>query len=170
MKSILRLAQLLTMTVWVGGLIFFAFILAPVAFSTLPSIHLAGTVVGASLRVFHTVGLVCGALFCAATAYLFRTAPMRIRGRYEMELLLAAVMLSATAYLQYNVLPAMEIDRANAGGSDGSIEASPKDNPAHVHFDKLHVRSERVEGAVLILGLGVLFLMSREGTDPGTKA
>ena len=160
MQGALRLVQLLTMAVWVGGLVFFAFILAPVAFATLPSIHLAGEIVGATLRVFHEVGLWCGGLFCVATAVIFRGAPMRIRGRYEMQLLLAAVMLVATVYLQMNVLPAMEVDRAQAGGD---IELAAKDNPARVHFDKLHALSEKVEGGVLFVGLAVLWLMSREG-------
>jgi uncharacterized membrane protein len=165
MQGVLRLVQLLTMAVWVGGLVFFAFILAPVAFATLPSVHIAGLIVGGTLRVFHVVGLWCGGLFCAATALIFRGARVRTRGRYEMEFLLAAVMLVATAYLQWNVLPAMELDRAHAGGV---IESAAVDNPARVHFDKLHVRSERVEGSVLFVGLGVLWLMSREGLPAPT--
>jgi len=159
MQSLIRFIQLLTIVIWVGGLIFFAFILAPTAFHTLPSIHLAGMIVGATLRPFHIVGLVCGAIFLLATAFLFRTAPMRIRGRYEMQFLLAAIMLTATGYLQQNVLPSMESDRASAGGS---IETAPADSPAKLHFDKLHARSERIEGAVLILGLGIVFLISRD--------
>jgi uncharacterized membrane protein len=163
MQGLSRLVQLLTMVVWVGGLIFFAFILAPTAFGVLPTKHLAGMIVGATLHPFHIVGLVCGALFCLATAVLYRRAPMRVRGRYEIELLLAVVMLLATAYLQLNVLPAMEQDRTAAGGS---VETASPDNPAKLHFDKLHIRSERIEGTVLFLGLGILFFMSREQNSP----
>ncbi len=159
MLGTLRLLQLLAMVVWVGGLCFFAFVLAPTAFATLPTIHEAGLIVGATLRVFDLVGVVCGALFLAATALLFRSAPMRIRGRYEMEFLLATVMLLGTSYIHWNVLPAMETDRLQAGGDVAAVEPT---NPARVHFDKLHTRSERVEGAVLFIGLGVVFLMSRE--------
>ena len=154
-----RLLQLLAMVVWIGGLCFFAFVLAPTAFATLPSIHEAGLIVGATLRVFDVVALVCGAIFLAATALLFRSAKMRIRGRYEMEFLLAAIMLLATAYIHWNILPAMDEDRAQAGGDVNAVEPT---NPARIHFDKLHTRSERVEGAVLFIGLGVVFLMSRE--------
>ena len=159
MGSAARLLQLLALTIWVGGLIFFAFILAPTAFHTLSSIREAGLVVGAALRVFDLVAVGCGTLFLLATAILFSRAPMRLRGRYEMEFLLAAVMLVATAYIHWNILPAMENDRRLAGGDITFVDAS---NPAHVHFDKLHIRSERVEGSVLLLGLGVLFLVSRE--------
>jgi uncharacterized membrane protein len=139
MQGFLRLAQLLSMVVWAGGLIFFAFVLAPTAFHTLPSVHLAGAVVGASLKLFDVIAIVCGFLFLAVTGTMFRAAPMRIRGRYEMEFLLTGVMLLGTAYIHWNIIPAMDADTY-----------------------KLHVRSERVEGGVMLLSLGVLFLMSRE--------
>ena len=159
MQGVLRLLQLLTMVVWAGGLIFFAFVLAPTAFHTLPTIHLAGEVVGASLKVFNVLALACGAIFMSVTALMFRKAPMRTRGRYEMEFLLAGVMLLGTAYLHWNVIPSMDADMAQAGGDTSKVEAT---NPAKIHFDKLHIRSERVEGVVMLLSFGVLFLMSRE--------
>ena len=159
MLSILRLFQLLAIVLWVGGLCFFAFVLAPTAFSTLPSVHEAGLIVGASLKVFDLVALGCGAVFLAATALLFRNAPFRIRGRYEMELMLAAVMVLATAYIHFNILPAMDADRDRAGGDIAAVDPT---NVSRIHFDTLHVRSERVEGAVLLLGFGVVFLLSRE--------
>ena len=159
-----RLLQLLTMTVWVGGLIFFAFILAPTAFGVLPTQHEAGLVVGAALHTFDYVAMGAGAIFLVATGLLFREAPKRIQGRYEIEFLLVLAMLLGTGYIHYNILPAMEADRARVlvetGGGD--INSVPATHPAHAHFDKLHARSERVESGVLIFGLGVLFLMSRE--------
>jgi len=159
MQGFLRLMQLMSMVIWAGGLIFFAFVLAPTAFHTLPTIHLAGTVVGASLKAFNVIALVCGAIFLTVTGLMFSKAPMRTRGRYEMEFLLAGVMLLATAYLHWNVIPNMDADMAQAGGDTSKVEAT---NPAKIHFDKLHVRSERVEGTVMLLSLVVLFLMSRE--------
>ncbi len=166
MTSVARLLQLLALIVWVGGLIFFAFILAPTAFRTLPSIREAGLVVGAALRVFDLVAVGCGVVFLAATALLFSRAPQSIRGRYEMEFLLAAIMLLATAYIHWNILPAMESDRRLAGGDITFVDAS---NPVHVHFDKLHARSERMEGGVLLLGLALVFLVSRQNV-PGEQA
>ena len=159
MQGFLRLLQLMAMVIWAGGLIFFAFVLAPTAFHTLPTIHLAGQVVGASLKVFNVLALSCGAIFLVATGLMFRKAPMRTRGRYEMEFLLAGVMLLATAYLHWNVIPSMDADMAQAGGDTSKVEPT---NPAKLHFDKLHIRSERVEGGVMLISFVVLFLMSRE--------
>ena len=159
MQTILRLAQLFTMTVWVGGLIFFAFILAPTAFHTLPTVQLAGSVVGAALKVFDPVALAAGAIFLVATGVMFKRAEQTIRGRYEMQFLIAAVMMLGTAYIHWNLLPAMDNDRARAGGEINSVAI---DHPARVHFDKLHKRSEVVEGAILLAGLLIVSLMARE--------
>ena len=147
------------MVVWVGGIVFFAFVLAPQAFHTLPTVALAGLIVGGCLRMLDVLGLACGVVFLAATGFLFVRASMRIRGRYEMEFLLVAVMILATSYLHWNILPTMELDRVRAGGD---ISAVAETHPARIHFDRLHKRSERVEGGVLLLGFGVIFLMSRE--------
>lgn len=162
MLALVRAFRLLTVVVWVGGIIFFAFVLAPVAFSLLPSQHMAGTVVGGTLRVLDIVGLVCGAVFWLSTALLFRQAADASKRRFEGELLLASAMLLATAYLHAGILPTMEQDRIAAGGD---IEAAPVASPAKVHFERLHKRSERIEGIVLLLGLGIVFLLSGE-PDP----
>jgi uncharacterized membrane protein len=167
MQTFLRLLQLLAMVIWVGGLIFFAFILAPTAFSTYPTVHEAGLIVGACLRVFGLVALGCGAVFLPITAILFLRAPHRIRGRYEMEFLLAAVMLLGTAYIQFNILPSMDRDRDRA---QGDITSVSEDHPARIHFNLLHKRSERVEGGVLLVGLALVFLLSREQISPELRA
>ena len=158
-QGALRLVQMIAIMIWVGGLIFFAFVLAPTAFRTLPNVHEAGLIVGATLRVFDFVALGCGALFLAATALMTESAGTPVRRRLRVELALAGAMVLGTSYLQWGILPPMEVDRARAGGDINSV--APTD-PARVHFDKLHARSERVEGGVLLLGLAVVLLMSRE--------
>ncbi len=167
-----RFLQQLTMTAWVGGLIFFAFILAPTAFHVLPSQHEAGLVVGGSLHTFDYLAMGAGALFLIATGLLFRAAPKRIQGRYEIEFLLALAMLLATGYIHYNILPAMEFDRARVVTEThgGDINSVPATHPARAHFDKLHARSERVEGGILLFGLAILVLMSREQVRPEQHA
>jgi len=165
MATLIRFLRLLSIVVWVGGIIFFAFVLAPVAFSVLPSQHLAGSVVGGSLRVLDILGLACGAIFWLATVLLFRRSPAAHKRHYEIQLLLSAVMLMATAYLHAGILPAMERDRVQSGGD---IEVVPKDNPAKMHFELLHKRSERLEGAILFMGLGLVLLIGRE-SPPQTQ-
>jgi Domain of unknown function (DUF4149) len=159
MQTVLRALRLFAMVAWVGGLIFFAFVVAPVAFHSLPSTHEAGIVVGGTLRVLHWIGLIGGALFYVATAILWLRAEVSARVGFAIQLTLTGIMLAATTFSQFRILPAMDHDRELAGGA---VETAPEKSAGRVDFERLHVLSERFEGAVLLCGLGVVFMLSRE--------
>ena len=158
MNVLLRVLRLLSMVVWVGGLIFFAFVLAPVAFSVLPSTHDAGTVVGATLRVLNMMAPYCGFVFILATlAVQYRRMP---RSRLlTTQMLLVWLMIGATLYVRTSIVPAMERDRIATGGD---VDAAPPDNPARLDFERLHPISEKIEGAALLSGLAVVVMMGFE--------
>src|SRR5690349_1508295 len=63
LMSILRFFVWLSLVVWVGGIIFFAFVVAPTVFRVLPTHQLAGNVVSRSLSLLHGIGLMCGVAF-----------------------------------------------------------------------------------------------------------
>ncbi len=67
--SLVRFLMVLSLVVWVGGIVFFAFVLAPTVFhpGILPSRQLAGAVVSRSLGILHWMGLICGAVFLVAS-------------------------------------------------------------------------------------------------------
>src|SRR6516225_9245314 len=67
--TVIRFLMLLSLVVWVGGIIFFAFVLAPTVFhpGILPSRQLAGAVVSRSLGILHAIGLICGVMFLATS-------------------------------------------------------------------------------------------------------
>jgi Domain of unknown function (DUF4149) len=159
MQTLLRALRLFAMVAWVGGLGFFAFVVAPVAFHSLPSAHEAGMVVGGTLRVLHWIGLVGGTIFYVATGLLWVRAGVKARMEFAIEMILTGLMMAGTFYSQFRILPAMELDRALAGGA---VETAPADNVGRVDFERLHVLSERLEGFVFFCGLGVVFVLSRE--------
>ena len=161
----LRALRLLAMVAWVGGLAFFAFVLAPIAFQRLSSPHEAGLVVGGTLRVLHCIGLIGGVIFCAANAILWFRAEVPARAGFAAETALTLVMLAITAYSQFHILPAMEQDRIAAGGD---IEAAAVTNPARRDFEEWHVWSERLEGVIFFCGLGVVLFLARESQWPET--
>jgi len=164
-EKTLRALRLLAMTTWVGGLTFFAFVVAPIAFGRLSSAHEAGLVVGGCLNVLHWIGLIGGVVFCLATATLWFRAEVPARVGFALEMILALLMLVVTAYSQFRILPAMEQDRIQAGGA---IETADISSPARVDFEELHVWSERLEGFVLLCGIGVILVLARESQWPET--
>jgi len=165
LEKVLRALRLLAMVAWVGGLAFFAFVVAPVAFHRLASAHQAGLVVGGTLEILHRIGLIGGVVFYIATGILWLRAEVPARVGFAIEMALTGVMLAVTAYSQFRILPAMDRDRVQAGGV---IETADIANPARVDFGRLHVLSERLEGLVLLCGIGVVLVLARESQWPET--
>ena len=152
--SFLRFLMLLSLVVWLGGLIFFAFVLAPTAFSPglLPTRHLAGSIVGRSLDRLHYMAIVSGIIFLIASMLYSRMAAGNARPLAARHLLIA-LMLLLTVISQFAISPKMHAIRAEVGAIDGA----PPDNPMRMEFDRLHVWSEKFEEAVLLLGLAALY-------------
>lgn len=151
--SFFRYLMLLSLIVWLGGLIFFAFVLAPTVFSVLPTRHLAGNVVARSLSSLHWIGIISGILFLASSIIYSQVSKGTPR-LFAAKHLLIVLMLVLTLISQFSIMPRMDSLRA----SIGEIDSVPLDNPARMQFDALHVWSTRVEGGVLLLGLVVVYL------------
>jgi uncharacterized membrane protein len=145
--------MLLSLIVWIGGLIFFAFVLAPTAFQVLPNTHLAGDVVGRALGKLHWIAIVSGIVFLLSSFVYSRQTDGTVHVFAARHVLLC-VMLALTLLSQFWIMPRMDALRASVG----DFSSVPLDNPARIHFDALHAWSTRVEGTVLLLGLVVMYL------------
>ncbi len=154
--SFLRFLMLLSLVCWIGGLIFFAFVVAPTAFSVLPTSHLAGNVVGRSLGKLHWIGLISGIVFLVSSLLYSRFTDGTAHV-FTLRHVLLCLMLALTLISQFGIIPRMDTLRASLG----DVRFVPPDSPQRVQFDALHVRSTRVEGAVLLLGLVVVYLTAR---------
>lgn len=149
--------MLLSLVVWLGGLIFFAFVVAPTVFAVLPTRHLAGSVVTRSLAALHWMGIISGIVFLTTSMIYFRMtvgAPHPVAARN----VLVYVMLALTCLSQFVISAKMAALRA----AMGEIDKVPVSDPARIAFNQLHVWSTRVESAVFLLGLAVLFLVARK--------
>ena len=154
--SFLRFLMLLSLVCWIGGLIFFAFVLAPTAFTipgVLPNTHLAGNVVGRALGKLHWIAIFSGVVFLASSL-LYNRLNNGTAQVFALRHVLLCLMLALTLLSQFWIIPRMDALRASVG----DFASLPLDNPARVQFDGLHVWSTRVEGAVLLLGLVVVYL------------
>lgn len=151
--------MLLALVVWIGGIIFLAFIEAPIAFTPglLPTRHMAGSIVGHSLDLLHTMGIVAGVVFLIASMLYCRLTVGRARPLALRHLLIAAVIV-LTMISQFAVSPKMHALRTQAG----VIDNLSLDDPIRREFDRLHVWSEKFEEAVLLLGLIAVFRTAQE--------
>lgn len=154
--TIVRFLMLLSLVVWVGGIIFFAFVVAPSLFSILPTRQLAGSVVTRCLSALHWIGIGCGVVFlvCSIAEAQGRIAMLR-NG-------LIVGMLALTLVSQFVVGGKMQRLRADMG----EIDAVAISDPRRVEFNALHQWSTRLEVLVLLLGLSAIFIMARQSRQP----
>ena len=155
--SFLRFLMLLSLVAWIGGLIFFAFVLAPTAFSVLPTTHLAGNVVRSALSKLHWIAIASGVIFLISSLLYSRFTDGTAHVFAARHVLLCA-MLALTLVSQFGIMPRMDSLRASLG----EVSAASIDNPERIQFDTLHPWSTRVESAVLLLGLVVAYLTAQQ--------
>jgi len=153
--TFLRFLILLSLVTWLGALIFFP-VVAQISFTVLPSQHLAGLVVRNSLITLHWMGFVSGIAFLTCSLIYNRVVVGRFRG-LALRHILVIVMLALTAISQFKIIPRMDALRSSAG----EISALPAGSSIAAEFNSLHTWSTRTEGAVLILGLFVLYSVAR---------
>lgn len=144
--------MMLSLIVWIGGIIFFAFVVAPRLFTVLPSTQLAGAVVSPTLANLHWMGLISGVVF------LFSSVIYNWRKFLQLRLftpthLFVVLMMVLTAVSQFGITPRMRQLRAQAAGAGSTDPAA--------EFNRLHEWSTRSEGGVLFLGLVVVVLTAR---------
>ncbi len=155
--TLLRSIMWLSLIVWLGGVIFFAAVLAPTVFSVLPTRHLAGNVVSRSLHVLHWMGIISAIVFLASSILYDRLNNGTIR-LFAARNLLLCLMLLLTLVSQFGVSPRMAQLRSSIGDI-GSVSVT---DPARVAFNTLHVWSTRLEGGVLLLGLVLVYMTARD--------
>jgi hypothetical protein len=150
--------MVLTLVVWLGGVIFLAFVEAPTVFSPglLPTRHMAGSILGRSLDLLHYMAIASGIIYLFASMLYSRMStgtPRRLAARH----LLIVSMLILTLISQFAISPKMHALRAEVG----VIDEVPLDNPQRREFDRLHAWSEKFEEAVLLLGLVAIYVTAQ---------
>lgn len=144
--------MLVALIVWIGGIIFFAFVLASTLFAVLPTTKLAGDVVNATLPKLHWMGLISGVVFLICSLLYNWQKYVQLRP-FVLSHIFIVLMLAFTMASQFGITPRMRELRSSPAvmeSSDGRAE-----------FDRLHAWSTRLEGGVLFLGLGVVILTAR---------
>ena len=152
--------MLLALIVWIGGIVFFAFVEAPTLFTVLPTTRLAGDVVSASLTKLHWMGMISGAVFLIGSLLYNQIKHARPRP-FAASHILIVLMLALTAISQFRITPKMHNLRADMQMSD----VPDPSGTLRVEFDRLHAWSTRLEAGVLLLGIGVVALTARKNSN-----
>ena len=158
----LRFVALLTIVIWVGGLLALGAIAAPAIFDVLAQQPdhgrlLAGALFGEILRRFHLVSYAAGVLLLA-TLMLRRVlgpAPRRFAWRAG----LATLMLAATVYSGVVVAARIGQIQREIGVAPSSL---PEGDPRRVEFGRLHGISTALQLVPLLGGLMLMYWEIKE--------
>ena len=141
-------AYRLALSLWVGGIALFTFVVTPVIFRT-QGRDAAGKIVGAIFPLYFRYGLVL-----TAVALLARIAAGEafhgVRQWVGTVLILTAFLLSG--YQAYGVAPRMERIKQSVA----SFETAPPDDPSRREFSRLHGISMVVNLAILLEGVALI--------------
>jgi uncharacterized membrane protein len=155
--SVLRFFMLLSLVIWVGGIIFFSFVVAPALFSVLPTRHLSGLVVSRCLTLLHWIGVCCGGVFLILSVFEAYYSFGNWQAQAARNVLVFA-MLVVTLFSQIVVSTRM----AALKGEMGEIDQVAVTDARRVQFNHLHQWSTALEVIVLALGLAAIFVVARD--------
>jgi len=153
-NQILRFLQIFGLGTWVGGIIFLSFIEAPGVFSILSNREHAGSIVGYSLTRLHYIGMIAAVIYLVVGLALAKSARCLI----APAAILVILMLALTVVSEYGVRPRMAALRTQMT----SVEATPRESPVRIKFDRFHRASVQLEATALLLGIAALFLSVRK--------
>jgi hypothetical protein len=150
LKFLMRLA----LSLWLGGIIFFSVVEAPVILDHVHDKTLGGEIINQSLAKLHWLGIICGLVFLLAS--LLRGLLSSDNSKlFTLPHVLVLVMLAATAVSQHFILPAI-----------AQLREAQANSTAEMQFQHLHTWSVGLEGAVLLLGLLLLY---SQASDSGIR-
>lgn len=141
----LRTALWLTLGGWVGSWACFGLVVAPAAFSVLPTTELAGQLVGPVLGTLHLYGLVAGVALAALA---------RAMGRGRVLVIAPLLLAALCAFSHFWVSAELAEIRPLAFGPEGSVEIATR-------FGALHRLSMGIYLVVSAATLALVFLHAR---------
>jgi uncharacterized membrane protein len=150
---LLRFIHLLGITVWVGSLIFFTLIATPTIFRNLPR-ETAGEVVGHLFPKYWLLGYAASVITLGSLivlSYMQRSFP-------ALRLLLLVVMLGVTFYSGLVVGKNARNIKAEIKTAEETVNAED----LRSKFKRVHALSAVLNLSVIILGLFLVYLTSRE--------
>src|SRR5207253_3323904 len=126
--NFLRFLMTLALAVWLGGILFFSAGAAPAVLHSVSDRALGGAIISEALTRLHWMGVVCGAIFLAASLAYSRI----VRGDYQIlsaSKILVALMIALTLISQLAIMPRLAALRAASSAA------------AYADFAQLHRRS-----------------------------
>jgi hypothetical protein len=137
---------------WLGAMAFFSFVVAPSAFTALPTQQLAGSLVSKTLGALEIIGIIIGLLLMAILILSME------RSRTFLYELIALMLMTASMLVSHffvsNRLHQMRI-------SLGEIAQLAANDPSRLEFDRLHQYSVWLMGFDMLGAIALIVYLAR---------
>ncbi len=149
---------LLALVCWLGGMVFFTAIVAPVVFTLLPLAEAGKLVSRGFLPRFYILGYIAGVIGLVLGIYFAVERPSRLW--WSLSAVALAAALGLTLYTGAIVRPQVDALRS-------VVEEQNPDPVRRAEFDRLHHLSVMLSGGVMLLNLVTLFTTAAALTPKG---
>lgn len=150
MNTLSGYLYVIVLSLWVGGMSLFTFILTPVIFRSYPR-DTAGEIVG---KLFPSYFIFTLAVSAAAWVLFFLSFPRRDTLNYKLSFLLVSLAVIAALYVNFRLYP----QARKAKQRVHSFEGSAPDDTARLRFSRLHARSAILNLFMVAVGLALLVM------------
>ncbi|HKX31827.1 MAG TPA: DUF4149 domain-containing protein [Blastocatellia bacterium] len=148
--------RLALLSLWLGAMAFFSFVVAPSAFAVLPSPQLAGNLVSRTLGVTEIIGIVLGAVLLI----LLLVARRPGRKAFLFELITVALMTVSMIVSHFFVSQRLHAMRAEFG----DISALAATDQVRLAFNQLHQYSVWLMSFDILAALVLIVILLRRSS------
>lgn len=154
MKTAAGYLYVIALSLWVGGMSLFTFILTPVIFRSY-SRDAAGEIVG---KLFPSYFLFTLAISAAALILFFLSFPDGNTLRYRISIVLGSLAVIIALYVNFRLYPEAKKVKQEVH----SFAAAAPDDPARTRFRRLHAQSAILN--LFMIADGLVLLIINVGT------
>ncbi|MBO0862614.1 MAG: DUF4149 domain-containing protein [Chloracidobacterium sp.] len=144
--------RLALLSLWLGAMVFFSFVVAPGAFAVLPNQQLAGSLVSRTLGALEIIGIVIGLMLIAIL-----TLSNERSKAYMYELIALGLMTVSMLVSHLFVSNRLHQMRMNLG----EIAQLAVNDPARLEFDRLHQYSVWLMGFNILGAIALIVYLAR---------
>jgi uncharacterized membrane protein len=150
MKTAAGYLYVIVLSLWVGGMFLFTFVMTPVIFRSYQR-DAAGEIVG---KLFPSYFIFTLAVSAAALILFFLSFPDRAPLGYRISLVLVSLAVIIALYVNFRLYP----EARKVKQEVHSFEAEAPDGPARLRFRRLHAQSAILNLFMIADGLALLII------------
>jgi hypothetical protein len=145
--------RLAVLSLWLGAMAFFSFVVAPAAFAVLPQQQLAGALVSRTLGILEITGMIIGGLLIVILIFSRERA-----GKASFYELIALVLMTVSMVVSHFVVSKRMHEMRVSFGEIALLAAG---DPTRIAFDRLHQYSVWLMGFDILGAIALIIYLAR---------